>query len=156
MRTSFSLGPQIALHGAGFCKNSEAIIRFHQEIDSTKFSEVVSSKVERVIKSQVGDGSFRSATPLRTGAFTYSSSTGMLPYMAARSATPLLPPPPMVQDAPPSVGWGVGSLFPCGVVVGSWGFGLASIRLMSFGFRVYSRQGLWAGLGSRFFRVNGL
>ena len=132
MRTSFSLGPQIALHGAGFCKNSEAIIRFHQEIDSTKFSEVVSSKVERVIKSQVGDGSFRSATPLRTGAFTYSAST------------------------PPSVGWGVGSLFPCGVVVGSWGFGLASIRLMSFGFRVYSRQGLWAGLGSRFFRVNGL
>ena len=123
MRTSFSLGPQIALHGAGFCKNSEAIIRFHQEIDSTKFSEVVSSKVERVTKSQVGDGSFRSATPLRTGAFTYSSSTGMLPYMAARSATPLLPPPPWSRMPPPLWGgvWGrsspVGWLWVLGVLV---------------------------------------
>ena len=48
-------------------------------------------------------------------------------YMVTRSAAPPLPPPPwsMVQDAPPPVGWSVGSLFP--LWGGCGGFGVLGL-----------------------------
>ena len=44
-------------------------------------------------------------------------------YVVTRSAgPPSAPLHGLWQDAPPPVGWSVGSLFPCGVVVGVLGF----------------------------------
>ena len=46
-------------------------------------------------------------------------------YMVTRLAAPPLPPWSMVQDAPPPVGWSVGSLFP--LWGGCGGFGVLGL-----------------------------